>query len=188
MKLFINYISFPLKLLLICGIGFLLNYSEALPRYSQNSNSLRRPFDLKAAGSETILAYAGRPQPPMTLTGNYNLIMPDYYDHHPAESVQLQNFANFYEAEMSPGSDLGMDESQFLASTPVRGPQPINAQEQRVRQQLPAVDIAREKKTLQKLKKGSTVPRGAEYPEWDQFDYDLYSVNPGENKKYNHDF
>lgn len=124
----------------------------------------------------------------MALTGNYNLIMPDYYDHHPAESMQLQNFASFYEAEMSPGNDLGMDESQFLASTPVRSPQPINAEEQRVRQKLPAVDITREKKALQKLKKGSTVPKGAEYPEWDQFDYDLYGVNPGENKKYNYDF
>ncbi|XP_034489400.1 uncharacterized protein LOC117793217, partial [Drosophila innubila] len=167
-------------LLLSCCIGLLINYSLALPRYSQNS--LRRPFDLKAAGSETIFSYAGSPQPPMALTGNYNLIMPDYYDHHPAESMQLQNFASFYDAEMSPGNDLGMDESQFLSSTPVRRPQPINAEEQRIRQQLPTVDITREKKALQKLKKGSTVPRGAEYPEWDQFDYDLYGVNPAKTK------
>lgn len=125
----------------------------------------------------------------MTLTDNYNLIMPDYYDHHPAESMQLQNFANFYDAEMSPGADLGMDESQFLtSSTPVRGPTPINVDEQRIRQQLYPVDIAREKKALQKLKKGSTKPRGPDYAEWDQFDYDLYSVNPGDSKKYYNDF
>ncbi|XP_064553038.1 uncharacterized protein LOC135438602 [Drosophila montana] len=124
----------------------------------------------------------------MTLTDNYNLIMPDYYDHHPAESMQLQNFANFYEAEMSPGADLGMDESQFLTSTPVREPQPINAEEQHIRKELHPVDISREKKALQKLKKGNTKPRGAGYAEWDQFDYDLYSVNPGDNKKYNNDF
>lgn len=114
--------------------------------------------------------------------------MPDYYDHHPAESMQLQNFANFFDAEMSPGADLGMEESQFLQSTPVREPQPISPQEQLVRQELPAFDVAREKKAVQKLKKGNTKPRGAGYAEWDQFDYDLYGVDPGENKKYNHDF
>lgn len=114
--------------------------------------------------------------------------MPDYYDHHPAESMQLQNFANFFDAEMSPGADLGMEESQFLQSTPVREPQPISPQEELVRQELPAFDVAREKKAVQKLKKGNTKPRGAGYAEWDQFDYDLYGVDPGENKKYNHDF
>ncbi|KAH8420731.1 hypothetical protein KR222_003235 [Zaprionus bogoriensis] len=168
-------------LLLVC-----CSCALAAPRYS--SNSPRRTFDLRAAGSETLLAYAAAPQQPMTLTGNYNLIMPDYYDNHPAESMQLQNFADFHDAEMSADSDLGMDESQFLSSTPVREPQPKSAQEELVRQQLPVFDVAREKKALQKLKKGSTKPRGAGYPEWDQFDYDLYGVDPGESKKYNHDF
>ncbi|XP_030559254.1 uncharacterized protein LOC115761596 [Drosophila novamexicana] len=174
------------NMLLSCCLALVLTTSQALPRYSKNS--YKRNFDLSGASSETILAYASKPQPPMTLTDNYNLIRPDYYDHHPAESMQLQNFANFYEAEMSPGADLGMDESQFLTSTPVREPQPINAEELLIRKQLHPVDISREKKALQKLKKGDTKPRGADYAEWDQFDYDLYSVNPGENKKYNNDF
>lgn len=161
--------------------------SLAAPRYRSNSN--RKNFDLSGAGSETLLAYAAPPQQPLSLTGaNYNLIMPDYYDHHPAESMQLQNFANFFDAEMSPGADLGMEESQFLQSTPVREPQPISPQEELVRQELPAFDVAREKKAVQKLKKGNTKPRGAGYAEWDQFDYDLYGVDPGENKKYNNDF
>ncbi|XP_060648256.1 uncharacterized protein LOC132785939 [Drosophila nasuta] len=177
--------NFTQMLLLSCCFGLLLSHSEAAPRYS--SNSLKRPFDLKASGSETYLAYTGSPQLPMQLTGNYNMILPDYYDNHPAESMQLQNFANFYDAETG-NNDLGMDESQFLSSTPVRNPQPINAEEQRVRQHLPTIDVAVEKRALKNLKKGSTKPRGAEYPEWDQFDYDLYGVNPGDSKKYNHDF
>lgn len=172
----------PLLLLLMSSSCCL-----AAPRY--RSNSKGKTFDLRGAGSETLLAYAAPPQQPLSLTDNYNLIMPDYYDHHPAESMQLQNFANFVDAEMSPGADLGMEESQFLQhSTPVRQPQPLSPQEQLVRQQLPTLDVAREKKALQKLKKGSTQPRGAGYAEWDQFDYDLYGVDPGENKKYNHDF
>lgn len=102
--------------------------------------------------------------------------------------MQLQNFANFYDAQMSPGADLGMEESQFLANTPVyRPPQPLTPQEERVRQQVPHVDIVREKKALLKLKKGSTKPKGPDHQEWDQFDYDLYSLNPGDSKKYNYD-
>ncbi|XP_037730085.1 uncharacterized protein LOC119560619 [Drosophila subpulchrella] len=167
-------------ILLSCSLALLLSFSEALPRYS-------RPRDLATAGSSPSLAYAPSPQEPMTLTGNYNLIMPDYYDNHPAESMQLQNFANFHDAETSPDSDLGMEESQFLTYTPVRAPQPLTAQEKRARQQVPHVDIHREKKALLKLKKGNTQPRGADYQEWDQFDYDLYSLNPGNNKKYNYD-
>ncbi|EDW84693.1 uncharacterized protein Dwil_GK12994 [Drosophila willistoni] len=155
--------------------------SQALPRYSYS-----RP--LNGAGSASSSAYAPRPQQPMTLTGNYNLIMPDYYDHHPAASMQLQNFANFYDAQMSPGNDLGMDESRFLeSSTPVRGPQPLTAHERKVRQKLPVLDVAQEKKSSLKLKKGNTKPRGADYQQWDQFDYDLYSVYPGESKKYKND-
>ncbi|KAH8312688.1 hypothetical protein KR044_012174 [Drosophila immigrans] len=172
-------------MLLSCCLAMLLSHSGAAPRYRENS--LKRPFDLQAAGSETYLAYTGSPQQPMQLTSNYNLIMPDYYDNHPAESMQLQNFANFFDAETG-NNDLGMDESQFLSSTPVRSPQPVNAEEKWVRQQLPTVDAAVEKRALQKLKKGNTQPKGAEYPEWDQFDYDLYGVNPGDSKKYNHDF
>ncbi|BFF91842.1 uncharacterized protein DMAD_10041 [Drosophila madeirensis] len=163
-----------------CCVALLLALTEALPRYSRRG-------DLRPAASLSSFAYAPRPQEPMTLTGNYNLIMPDYYDHNPAASMQLQNFANFYEAQVSPGADLGMDESQFLASTPVRPPQPLSADEIRIRQHVPSVDIGREKKSLLKLKKGSTQPRGGDYQEWDQFDYDLYSLNPGENKKYKND-
>ncbi|XP_017140134.1 uncharacterized protein LOC108154381 [Drosophila miranda] len=163
-----------------CCLGLLLTLTEALPRYSRRG-------DLRPAASLSSFAYAPRPQEPMTLTGNYNLIMPDYYDHNPAASMQLQNFANFYDAQVSPGSDLGMEESQFLASTPVRAPQPLTADEIRIRQQVPSVDIGRERKSLLKLKKGSTQPRGSDYQDWDQFDYDLYSVNPGDSKKYKHD-
>ncbi|XP_030238423.1 uncharacterized protein LOC115561936 [Drosophila navojoa] len=173
--------------LLSCSLIVMLATSQARPRYSKTS--YRKNFDLSTAGSETLLAYAAKPQPPMALTGNYNLIMPDYYDHHPAESMQLQNFAAFYDVEMSPGADLGMDESQFLArSTPVRPPKPINAEEQRIRQHLQPFDATREKKALQKLKKGNTKPKGEGYAEWDQFDYDLYSVNPGDSKKYYNDY
>ncbi|KAH8267243.1 hypothetical protein KR026_009522, partial [Drosophila bipectinata] len=169
------------QILLSCCLAVILGVSEALPRWS-------RPRDLTAAGSFPSLAYAPRPQAPMTLTGNYNLIMPDYYDHHPAESMQLQNFANFFDAQMSPGADLGMEESQFLPSAPIqRAPQPLTPAERRVRQQLPHVDLNKERKTQQKLKKGSTQPRGDGYQEWDQFDYDLYSINPGSSKKYNYD-
>ncbi|XP_017023282.1 uncharacterized protein [Drosophila kikkawai] len=167
--------------LLSCSLAVFLGISEALPRYS-------RPRDLGTAASISSFAYAPRPQEPLALTGNYNLIMPDYYDHHPAESMQLQNFANFYDAQMSPGADLGMEESQFLANTPVyRPPQPLTAQEERIRQQVPHVDVVREKKTLLKLKKGNTQPKGPDHQEWDQFDYDLYSLNPGDSKKYNYD-
>ncbi|XP_043655170.1 uncharacterized protein LOC122621389 [Drosophila teissieri] len=167
-------------ILLSCSLAVLLGCSEALPRYS-------RTKDLGTSASAPSFAYAPRPQEPMTLTGNYNLIMPDYYDHHPAESMQLQNFANFYDAQMNPDSDLGMEESQFLSHTPVRAPQPLTPEEKRARQQVPHVDINREKKALLKLKKGSTRPRGADHQEWDQFDYDLYSLNPGDSKKYNYD-
>ncbi|EDV94427.1 uncharacterized protein LOC6567835 [Drosophila grimshawi] len=170
-------------LLLVCCLGLKLSTSHALPRYSQIS--LKRPFDHRGASSETLLAYASRPQPPMTLTDNYNLIMPEYFDHHPDESMQLQNFANFNELEMSSDNDLGMEESQFLSRTPVRSPQPVNAEEQRARLELSPVDISWNKKAQQKLKKGNTKPKGSDYAEWDQFDYDLYSVNPGENTKYN---
>ncbi|KAH8382643.1 hypothetical protein KR009_004592, partial [Drosophila setifemur] len=164
-----------------CCLAVLLGLSEALPRYS-------RPRDLNSAASFSSLAYAPRPQEPMTLTGKYNLIMPDYYDHHPAESMALQNFANFHDAQMSPGADLGMEESQFLSSAPVyRAPQPLSPAERRIRQQLPHVDLNRERKAQLKLKKGNTQPKGAGHQEWDQFDYDLYSLNPGDNKKYNYD-
>ncbi|XP_017131114.1 uncharacterized protein LOC108148578 [Drosophila elegans] len=167
-------------ILLSCSLAVVLSISEALPRFS-------RTKDLGTAASSPSFAYAPSPQKPMTLTGNYNLIMPDYYDHHPAESMQLQNFANFYDAQSESESDLGMEESQFLANTPVRPPQPLSPQEKRARQQVPHVDIHREKQALRKLKKGSTQPRGADHQEWDQFDYDLYSINPGNGKKYNYD-
>ncbi|EDW43156.1 GM23663 [Drosophila sechellia] len=101
-------------ILLSCSLAVLFGFSEALPRYS-------RTKDLGTSASSPSFAYAPRPQEPMTLTGNYNLIMPDYYDHHPAESMQLQNFANFYDAQMSPDFDLGMEESQFLSHTPGEG-------------------------------------------------------------------
>ncbi|KAH8284346.1 hypothetical protein KR018_004045, partial [Drosophila ironensis] len=167
--------------LLITCFCVILATSEALPRYS-------RPRDLNSAASFSSFAYAPRPQAPMALTGNYNLIMPDYYDHHPAESMQLQNFADFHDAQISPGADLGMEESQFLSSAPIqRAPQPLSPAERRIRQHLPHVDLKQEKKSQLKLKKGSTQPRGAGYQEWDQFDYDLYSLNPGDSKKYNYD-
>ncbi|XP_030369419.1 uncharacterized protein LOC115620356 [Scaptodrosophila lebanonensis] len=177
-------------LLLSCCLSVLASCALAHPRYvSRDSKHRGRFFDLEGAASETRLAYAGRPQQPLQLNDNYNLIMPDYYDHHPAESMQLQNFADFHDVQVAPENDLGMDESQhqqFLQSTPVRAPMPLSAEEQRIRQHVEPVDPKREKKMMLKLKKGNTKPRGPEYQQWDQFDYDLYSANPGDSKKYNH--
>ncbi|ALC47412.1 CG5391 [Drosophila busckii] len=159
-------------LLFGCCFGLLLIAAEAKPRWSRDvRNGLVDLSDLSAAGSELSVAYAPAPQEPMVLNDNYNVIMPDFYDQHPAESMQLQNFANFYEAEMNPGNDLGMDESQFLSSTPVRAPQPVSPQEQRVRKHLSPVDISLEKRAQLNLKKGDTKARGSDFPEWDQFDY-----------------
>nr|XP_014097399.2 uncharacterized protein LOC106622675 [Bactrocera oleae] len=120
---------------------------------------------------------------PMVQSNNFDMIMAD--DKFPMESIQYQNFASFHEPKMAAGSDFSMDETQFLPkNTPLRAPQAVSKQEREIRQRIEVADPKLERRKMLKLKKGSSVPRGADAYAWDQFDYDLYSVNPANQKKF----
>ncbi|XP_037954931.1 uncharacterized protein LOC119684870 [Teleopsis dalmanni] len=121
----------------------------------------------------------------MTHNENFDMIMPDYFDQHPAASMQYQNFEKFFDPQMTDNNnEYKMDESRIPLGIPMRAPQPLSPEEERIRMMKDEpMDEKRHRRMLQKLKKGSTKPRGGGN-QWEQFDYDLYSVNPGNNKKY----
>ncbi|XP_004523255.1 uncharacterized protein LOC101462625 [Ceratitis capitata] len=120
---------------------------------------------------------------PMVQSNNFDTVMAD--DKFPMESMQYQNFASFHEPRMALDSDFNMDETQFLPkNTPPRAPQGLSKQEREIRQRIEVADPKLEKKKMLKLKKGASVPRGADAYAWEQFDYDLYSVNPANQKKF----
>lgn len=119
----------------------------------------------------------------MVQSNNFDTVMAD--DKFSMESIEYQNFGSFHESQMAPESDFNMDETQFLPkNTPLRAPQAVSKQEREVRQRIEVADPKLEKRKMLKLKKGSSVPRGANAYPWDQFDYDLYSVNPANQKKF----
>ncbi|XP_039966655.1 uncharacterized protein LOC126765938 [Bactrocera neohumeralis] len=131
---------------------------------------------------DPLLASASN-EVPMVQSNNFDMIMAD--DKFPTDSIKYQNFASFHEPKMTAESDFSMDETQFLPkNTPIRAPQAVSKQEREIRQRIEVADPKLEKKKMLKLKKGSSVPRGADAYAWDQFDYDLYSVNPSNQKKF----
>ncbi|XP_054726369.1 uncharacterized protein LOC129236162 [Anastrepha obliqua] len=149
--------------------------TTASPLYYKFSKYGRINIDpLLASASDNV---------PMVQSNNYDMVMAD--ENYPMESMHYQNFESFSEPKMAEDSDFNMDEAQFLPkNTPLRAPQSLSKQEREIRQLVEVADPKLEKKKMLKLKKGSSVPRGPDAYPWDQFDYDLYSVNPANQKKY----
>ncbi|XP_036325395.1 uncharacterized protein LOC118738561 [Rhagoletis pomonella] len=162
-----------------CALVFLLFLSayptRGSPIYHQlGKNSKFNTDPLLTSASNDV---------PMVQSNNFDMVMAD--DNYPMESMQYQNFESFHEPKMAENTDFSMDESQFLPrNTPLRAPQPLSKKEREIRQLIEVADPRVEKRKMLKLKKGSSVPRGADAYPWDQFDYDLYSVNPANQKKH----
>ncbi|KAM7361075.1 uncharacterized protein ACRADG_009652 [Cochliomyia hominivorax] len=103
---------------------------------------------------------------------NYDMIMPD--DNLPAESVHLQNFEGFFNAESVANdamAEMQMEESR-LSSSNIRAPQALNANEELLRQHLEELDVEREKRVQRSLSKGSTIPL-SNANDWENFDYEI---------------
>uniref|UniRef100_A0A0A1XI48 Uncharacterized protein n=2 Tax=Zeugodacus cucurbitae TaxID=28588 RepID=A0A0A1XI48_ZEUCU len=168
--------GFVKKMLTIVAVMLLsVLATQASPRYYKVGKYGRYNLDPMLASASDVL--------PMVQSNNFDMVMAD--DKFPMESIQYQNFAGFHEPQMAPESDFNMDESQFLPkNTPLRAPQAVSKQEREIRQRIEVADPKLEKRKMLKLKKGASVPRGAEAYPWDQFDYDLYSVNPANQKNY----
>lgn len=107
----------------------------------------------------------------MVHNNNYDMIMPD--DNMPAESMQLQNFDGFFNAESMPNdamAEMQMEESRSSA-TKIRAPQALSANEKHLREHLEELDVQREKRVQRSLSKGSSQPR-SNVNDWEQFDYE----------------
>ncbi|XP_075163069.1 uncharacterized protein LOC142235693 [Haematobia irritans] len=108
---------------------------------------------------------------PFPIRGNYDTLMVD--DNVPAESIQYQNFQNFYNAEIPghPMEELQMVESRNAAH--IRAPQPLTTAEKHARLHDEYFDVIREKRNQKSLTKGNT-KANKNGREWEEFDYDAY--------------
>ncbi|XP_067629983.1 uncharacterized protein [Eurosta solidaginis] len=165
-----------LKMLSYVMLVLLLAFNvSASPLYQQYGKNSKIDIDpLIASATNNV---------PMIQSNNFETIMPD--GSLPREVWQFQNFDSFYDTQMTENDDFNMDEAKFLPkNAAIRPPQPLSKKEREIRQYVEIADPRLEKVKMLKLKKGNTEPRGPYAYAWDQFDYDLYSVNPLNQKRY----